>query len=107
MEIRNLESFIQVAALGSFTRAAESMGYTQSSVSTQIQNLESELGIPLFERINHSVKLTEKGKEILSLAHQLFRTVDAIKKNGGQSLKPFRPYQDRRRTFSVPLAVPA
>ena len=80
MEIRNLESFIQVAALGSFTRAAESMGYTQSSVSTQIQNLESELGIPLFERINHSVKLTEKGKEILSLAHQLFRTVDAIKK---------------------------
>ncbi len=49
MEIRNLESFIQVAALGSFTRAAESMGYTQSSVSTQIQNLESELGIPLFE----------------------------------------------------------
>lgn len=86
MEIRNLESFIQVAALGSFTRAAESMGYTQSSVSTQIQNLESELGIPLFERINHSVKLTEKGKEILSLAHQLFRTVDAIKKTADNPL---------------------
>lgn len=86
MEIRNLESFVQVAALGSFTRAAESMGYTQSSVSTQIQNLENELGIPLFERINHSIKLTEKGKEILSLAHQLFRTVDAIKKTADNPL---------------------
>lgn len=86
MEIRNLESFVQVAALGSFTRAAESMGYTQSSVSTQIQNLENELGVPLFERINHSVKLTEKGKEILSLTHKLFRTVDAIKKTADNPL---------------------
>ena len=63
MEIRNLESFIQVAELGSFTKAAESLGYTQSSVSTQIRQLEKELGIPLFERINHRVRLTEKGKE--------------------------------------------
>ena len=47
MEIRNLESFIQVAELGSFTKAAESLGYTQSSVSTQIRQLEKELGIPL------------------------------------------------------------
>lgn len=80
MEIRNLESFIQVAELGSFTKAAENLGYTQSSVSTQIRQLENELGIPLFERINHSIKLTEKGKEILGLTHQLFRTADAIKK---------------------------
>ena len=80
MEIRNLESFIQVAELGSFTKAAESLGYTQSSVSTQIRQLEKELGIPLFERINHRVRLTEKGKEILNLTHELFRTAEAIKK---------------------------
>lgn len=86
MEIRNLESFIQVAELGSFTKAAESLGYTQSSVSTQIRQLENELGIPLFERINHSIKLTEKGKEILALAHQLFRTADAIKKTADNPL---------------------
>ena len=86
MEIRNLESFIQVAELGSFTKAAESLGYTQSSVSTQIRQLETELGVPLFERINHSVKLTEKGKEILSLAHQLFRTADDIKKTADNPL---------------------
>ena len=81
MEIRNLESFIQVAELGSFTKAAENLGYTQSSVSTQIRQLENELGIPLFERINHRVRLTEKGKEILNLTHELFRTAEAIKKN--------------------------
>lgn len=86
MEIRNLESFIQVAELGSFTKAAESLGYTQSSVSTQIRQLEKELGIPLFERINHRVRLTEKGKEILNLTHELFRTAEAIKKTADNPL---------------------
>ena len=85
MEIRNLESFIQVAELGSFTKAAESLGYTQSSVSTQIRQLEKELGIPLFERINHRVRLTEKGKEILNLTHELFRTAEAIKKTADKT----------------------
>ena len=84
MEIRNLESFIQVAELGSFTKAAESLGYTQSSVSTQIRQLEKELGIPLFERINHRVRL--KGKEILNLTHELFRTAEAIKKTADNPL---------------------
>lgn len=86
MEIRNLESFIQVAELGSFTKAAKNLGYTQSSISTQIRQLENELGIPLFERINHSVKLTEKGKEILNLTHQIFRTADAIKRTADNPL---------------------
>ena len=86
MEIRNLESFIQVAELGSFTKAAENLGYTQSSVSTQIRQLENELGIPLFERINHRVRLTEKGKEILNLTHELFRTAEAIKKTADNPL---------------------
>lgn len=106
MEIRNLESFIQVAELGSFTKAAESLGYTQSSVSTQIRQLEKELGIPLFERINHRVRLTEKGKEILNLTHELFRTAEAIKKNSGQSSDPFRPHPNCHCSFFMSLAVP-
>ena len=82
MEIRNLESFIQVAELGSFTKAAENLGYTQSSVSTQIRQLENELGIPLFERINHRVRLTEKGKETKAKALERIHKNEAVMLEG-------------------------
>ena len=55
MEIKNLISFIQVAELNSFTKAAEVLGYSQSTVSFQIKQLETELGCLLFERINHTI----------------------------------------------------
>ena len=69
MEIRNLISFIQVAEQGSFTRAAELLGYSQSTVSFQIKQLEGELNCLLFERINHTVSLTDAGRELLEYAH--------------------------------------
>ena len=68
MEIRNLMSFIQVAELNSFTKAADVLGYSQSTVSFQIKQLETELDCLLFERINHTITLTERGKELLSYA---------------------------------------
>lgn len=71
LNIKNLETFIVTAELGSFTRAADRLGYSQSTVSFQIKQLEEELGTPLFERINHSIKLTPKGSEILRLAHRM------------------------------------
>ena len=69
MEIRNLISFIQVAEQGSFTRAGEILGYSQSTISFQIKQLETELGSLLFERINHTVSLTDAGRELLEYAH--------------------------------------
>ncbi|MCI8658927.1 MAG: LysR family transcriptional regulator [Lachnospiraceae bacterium] len=71
IDIKNLETFIQVAELSSFTRAAEKSGYSQSTVSFQIQQMEKSLGFPLFERINHTVSLTGKGREVLEYAHQI------------------------------------
>lgn len=71
MDIRNLNTFIQVAELNSFTRAAERLGYSQPTVSIQIKQLEQELGVQLFERIGHTVSLTEQGKEILSYAQHI------------------------------------
>ncbi len=71
MELRNLETFIQAAELGSFTRAAEKLGYSQPTVSLQIRQLEEELDAALFERINHTVSLTEKGQEVLQYAHRI------------------------------------
>ncbi|MBQ9736003.1 MAG: LysR family transcriptional regulator [Clostridia bacterium] len=71
MELRNLITFIHVAELGSFTKAAEHLGYSQSTISFQIKQLEDELDCLLFERINHTITLTEQGHELVSYAHQV------------------------------------
>ena len=49
MDLRNLNTFIQVAESGSFTRASKKLGYSQPTISVQIKQLESELGIKLFD----------------------------------------------------------
>ena len=71
MELRNLITFIHVAELGSFTKAAEQLGYSQSTISFQIKQLEDELDCLLFERINHTITLTQRGHELVSYAHQI------------------------------------
>ena len=81
MEIRNLISFLQVAEHMSFTKAANILGYSQSTVSFQIKQLEDELGCLLFERINHTISLTEKGKELLEYAHKISRMTDEFNQN--------------------------
>lgn len=62
MELRQLEIFHASARLLNFTRAAEELGYAQSNVTKQIQNLERELGTALFERLGKKVFLTPEGE---------------------------------------------
>ena len=50
MEFRNIKTFLCIAEMNSFSKAAEKLGYSQSNVSFQIQQLEQELGVRLFER---------------------------------------------------------
>ncbi len=79
MELRNLITFIHVAELGSFTKAADQLGYSQSTISFQIKQLEDELGCLLFERINHTITLTERGRELVLYAHQVRALTDDFK----------------------------
>lgn len=81
MEIRNLITFVQVAELNSFTKAAKALGYSQSTVSFQIKQLETELDCLLFERINHTISLTEKGREVLAYAQQISHITEEFKEN--------------------------
>ena len=81
MELRNLITFIHVAELGSFTRAAQQLGYSQSTISFQIKQLEDELGCLLFERINHTITLTQKGTELVSYAHQIRTLTEEFREN--------------------------
>ena len=79
MELRNLITFTHVAGLGSFTKAAEQLGYSQSTVSFQIKQLEEELGCLLFERINHTITLTQRGHDLVTYAHQIRALTDDFK----------------------------
>ena len=83
MEIRNLITFVQVAELNSFTKAAKALDYSQSTVSFQIKQLENELGGLLFERINHTISLTEKGRDLLSYAKQIRYLTDEFNQRHG------------------------
>ena len=71
MELKNLTTFVHVAELGSFSRAGALLGYSQPSVSVQIRQLEQELGLRLFDRIGHAVRLTDRGRDVLAYAQQV------------------------------------
>lgn len=81
MDNKNLITFIHVAELNSFTKAAEALGYSQSTISFQIKQLETELNSQLFERINHTIALTEKGHEVLKYAHQINKLTQELQKS--------------------------
>ncbi len=76
MEFRNINTFLKVAELNNFSKAAEKLGYSQSAVTVQIQQLEKELGTRLFERIGKGVSLTEKGQAFLFYANEILHMTD-------------------------------
>ena len=81
MDLKNLNTFIQVVELGSFTRAGEKLGYAQPTVSFQIKQLEEELDVQLFDRINHSVTLTSQGKEVLTYAYDICQKIQDLEEH--------------------------
>ncbi|MBE6071321.1 MAG: LysR family transcriptional regulator [Clostridium butyricum] len=81
MDFKQLNAFLTISKLQSFTKAAESLGYAQSSITTQIKLLESELNVKLFERIGKNITLTHEGKKLLPYAKQMLRLCDDIKNN--------------------------
>ncbi len=81
MDMKNLKTFIQVAELASFTKAAQQLGFSQSTISFQIKQLEEELGVRLFERIHHTVNLTQQGREVLRYAHEMERMTQNLSRD--------------------------
>lgn len=81
MEFHQLEYVLAVARYQSFTKASEEVKVSQSSLSTQINKLESELGVRLFERTTRSVLLTAAGKEFLPFAERMINDSKNVKMN--------------------------
>jgi len=73
MDLKNVLTFLRAAELGSFTKAAQELGYTQSTVTFQIKQLEKELGIMLFDRIGRSISLTPMGEGFIPYANEIMR----------------------------------
>ncbi|MBE6894211.1 MAG: LysR family transcriptional regulator [Ruminococcaceae bacterium] len=74
MDLQGLNIFVHVAELNSFTKAGEMLGFSQPTISFQIKQLETELGVQLFDRIGHTIKLTDAGRKALAYAQKICNT---------------------------------
>lgn len=76
VNLKLLQTFMIVAENQSFREAADQINRSQSAISTQIRQLEEQLGIPLFNRTTRSVRLTAEGAELLSYARRAVGEVE-------------------------------
>ena len=81
LDLRQLKSFRAVVRLKNFNRAAAELGYSQPTITQQIQALERELGAPLIERSRFSreLVLTEAGRCVFDYAEKLLALAEETK----------------------------
>jgi DNA-binding transcriptional LysR family regulator len=104
LSLTGLKVLREVAARGSFTAAAESLGYTQSAVSRQVAALERAAGTPLFDRAARGARLTDAGEVLLQRAGTVIDELDAAQ----QELAGMAdPASGRLRVGAFPTAVAA
>jgi DNA-binding transcriptional LysR family regulator len=82
MNLQQLETFLEIARLGSVSKAAEHLNATQSAVSMRLTDLERELGVALVDRRHRPYRLTAKGRdlaghaeEVVALTRQIHRSI--------------------------------
>lgn len=79
MELKYLNTFITIIEEGSFVKAAEKLGYTQSTITFQIGQLEQEFSVQLFEKIGRRMVLTKAGEQILPYITEVLNSVRKMK----------------------------
>jgi DNA-binding transcriptional LysR family regulator len=88
MEIRQLNTFIVIARHQSFSKAAQELGYAQSTITSQIQLLEKELNVRLFERLGHNITLTLEGRKLFPVAEQILKLSEEARNIVGDPDEP-------------------
>ena len=92
LEKVNAEVFLAVAELGSYRKAADSLGYTQAGISYIINAMEEEMGLKLFVREHGGVSLSANGEEILPWVTDAGKAGDILTKVLPM-LQAERPYE--------------
>lgn len=78
MELKNLRTFGQIVKSGGFAKAATKLNYSQSTVSSHVQELETELGVRLFDRLGKRVVLTAAGESLFPRIQELEMLMEKI-----------------------------
>ena len=78
MNLRQLRTFIVIADAGGLARAEGRLHLSQPAACRQIQALETELGVPLFNRVGRRMQLTSEGEDLLRLSRRLLQDADSI-----------------------------
>jgi LysR family hydrogen peroxide-inducible transcriptional activator len=79
MEVHQLRYVCAIADTGNFSRAAERCKIAQPSLSQQVQKLEDDLGVKLFDRLGRSIRLTEAGRAFIPRARAILEQMDAAR----------------------------
>jgi len=80
VELRHLETFAAVLESGTFLAASRALGCSQSTVTLHIQELERDLGLPLFERDGRRARLTAAGESLRGVSQQVRDSVQALRR---------------------------
>jgi DNA-binding transcriptional LysR family regulator len=86
VDLRQLEIFVKVAELGSFSKAADALFLTQPTVSEHIRTLEDELGVRLLDRLGRGASVTKGGALLLSHAQRML----ALAREARQAMESFQ-----------------
>ena len=103
VNLKLLNAFLAVAEHGSFRRAAELAGRSQSALSVQVRELEGQLGASLFHRTTRSVSLTREGEALLPHARRAIAEMEA----GLRQVRAAAGMQDGRLALGCPPHIAA
>lgn len=103
MELRHLRYFVTLAETLNFTRAADLLYISQSALSQQVADLESELGVRLFRRTKRSVELTNSGKVMLIESRKVLRQVEQMT----PAIRDSALYEDQQRSLLIGIDMRA
>lgn len=81
MNIKKYEAFVRAVELGSLSKAAEELGYTQSGISHMMQSLEDEVGFSLMVRTSSGILPNTEGELLLPIIRQLLNTNESLEQN--------------------------
>lgn len=103
MELRHLRYFVTLAETLNFTRAADLLYISQSALSQQVADMESELGVRLFRRTKRSVELTNSGKVMVTEARKVLRQMEQMV----PAVRDSALYEDCQRSILIGMDMRA